>query len=324
MEVGLLIRNAILLMFNLWVSGLVSAQEYPNKPIQLVVPYPPGGVVDITGRLLADQLSRELGKQVIVINKPGAGGTIGAEFVARSPADGYTIILGGAATHAFAPAMYKQLRYDPIKDFVPITQFTEGPLALTVNASSGIVSIDEFFKVLKSKGDAVNYSSNGIGTFPHLSVELLKQKTGTKAMHIPYPGGGQAVVAVISNEVLFSQNHLPVVLPQAQANRVRILATTGSSRSSVLPDVPTLKESGYDVIASAWFGLFAPAGTPQPIIQKLYEATAVAAKSPALREKLALQGDDISVAGPAKFLAFQKNELDKWKSVITTAEIKPE
>jgi tripartite-type tricarboxylate transporter receptor subunit TctC len=324
MEVGLLIRNAILLMFNLWVSGLVFAQEYPNKPIQLVVPYPPGGVVDITGRLLADQLSRELGKQVIVINKPGAGGTIGAEFVARSPADGYTIILGGAATHAFAPAMYKQLRYDPIKDFVPITQFTEGPLALTVNAGSGIVSIDEFFKVLKSKGDAVNYSSNGIGTFPHLSVELLKQKTGTKAMHIPYPGGGQAVVAVISNEVLFSQNHLPVVLPQAQANRVRILATTGSSRSSVLPDVPTLKESGYDVIASAWFGLFAPAGTPQPIIQKLYEATAVAAKSPALREKLALQGDDISVAGPAKFLAFQKNELDKWKSVITTAEIKPE
>lgn len=324
MEVGLLIRNAILLMFNLWVSGLVFAQEYPNKPIQLVVPYPPGGVVDITGRLLADQLSRELGKQVIVINKPGAGGTIGAEFVARSPADGYTIILGGAATHAFAPAMYKQLRYDPIKDFVPITQFTEGPLALTVNAGSGIVSIDEFFKVLKSKGDAVNYSSNGIGTFPHLSVELLKQKTGTKAMHIPYPGGGQAVVAVISNEVLFSQNHLPVVLPQAQANRVRILATTGSSRSSVLPDVPTLKESGYDVIASAWFGLFAPAGTPQPIIQKLYEATAIAAKSPALREKLALQGDDISVAGPAKFLAFQKNELDKWKSVITTAEIKPE
>ncbi len=320
----LLIRNVALLMFSIWVSGYAHAQEYPNKPIQLVVPYPPGGVVDITGRLLADQLSRELGKQVIVINKPGAGGTIGAEFVARSPADGYTIILGGAATHAFAPSMYKQLRYDPIKDFVPITQFTEGPLALTVNANSGISSVDEFFKVMRSKGDSVNYSSNGIGTFPHLSVELLKQKTGTKAMHIPYPGGGQAVVAVISNEVLFSQNHLPVVLPQAQAGRVRILATTGSSRSSVLPDIPTLKEAGYDVIASAWFGLFAPAGTPQPIIQKLYEATAAAAKSPALREKIALQGDDISVAGPAKFLTFQKSELDKWKSVITAAEIKPE
>lgn len=320
----LLIRNVALLMFSIWVSGYAHAQEYPNKPIQLVVPYPPGGVVDITGRLLADQLSRELGKQVIVINKPGAGGTIGAEFVARSPADGYTIILGGAATHAFAPSMYKQLRYDPIKDFVPITQFTEGSLALTVNANSGISSVDEFFKVMRSKGDSVNYSSNGIGTFPHLSVELLKQKTGTKAMHIPYPGGGQAVVAVISNEVLFSQNHLPVVLPQAQAGRVRILATTGSSRSSVLPDIPTLKEAGYDVIASAWFGLFAPAGTPQPIIQKLYEATAAAAKSPALREKIALQGDDISVSGPAKFLAFQKSELDKWKSVITAAEIKPE
>ena len=132
------------------------------------------------------------------------------------------------------------------------------------------------------------------------------------------------MVALISNEVLFSQNHLPVVLPQAQANRVRILATTGASRSSVLPDVPTLKESGYDIVASAWFGLFAPAGTPQPIIQKLYEATALAAKSPALREKLALQGDDISVAGPAKFSAFQKSELEKWKNVIAVAEIKPE
>ena len=319
-----LIRNAALVIFSLWVSGFVSAQEYPNKPIQLVVPYPPGGVVDITGRLLADQLSRELGKQVIVINKPGAGGTIGADFVAKSPPDGYTILIGGAATHAFAPAMYKQLRYDPIKDFVPITQFTEGPLALTVNASAGIASVDEFFRVLRSKGDGANYSSNGIGTFPHLSVELLKQKTGTKAVHIPYPGGGQAVVALISNEVLFSQNHLPVVLPQAQANRVRILATTGASRSSVLPDVPTLKESGYDIVASAWFGLFAPAGTPQPIIQKLYEATALAAKSPALREKLALQGDDISVAGPAKFSAFQKSELEKWKNVIAVAEIKPE
>lgn len=319
-----LIQNFAFLMFGLMVSGSGWSQEYPNKPIQLVVPYPPGGVVDITGRLLADQLSRELGKQVVVINKPGAGGTIGAEFVARSPADGYTIILGGAATHAFAPAMYKQLRYDPIKDFVPITQFTEGPLALTVNVNSGIVSIDDFFKVLKSKGDSANYSSNGIGTFPHLSVELLKQKTGTKAMHIPYPGGGQALVAVISNEVLFSQNHLPIVLPQAQAGRVRILATTGSSRSSILSDVPTLKEAGFDIIASAWFGLFAPAGTPQPIIQKLYEATAAAAKSPTLREKLALQGDDILVAGPAKFATFQKNELDKWKFVITTAEIKPE
>lgn len=321
---NLLIRNTALLFFCILGPGFVYAQEYPNKPIQLVVPFPPGGVVDITGRLLADQLTRELGKQVIVINKPGAGGTIGADFVAKSPADGYTIILGGAATHAFAPSMYKQLKYDPIKDFVPITQFTEGPLALTVNASSGINNIDEFFKVLRSKGDSVNYSSNGIGTFPHLSVELLKQKTGTKATHIPYLGGGQALVAVISNEVLFTQNHLPVVLPQAQGGRVRILATTGISRSSVLPDIPTLKEMGYDVVASAWFGLFAPAGTPQPIIQKLYEATAAAAKSPVLRDKLALQGDDILVAGPSKFMAFQKNELDKWKFVITTAEIKPE
>jgi tripartite-type tricarboxylate transporter receptor subunit TctC len=291
--------------------------------VRLIVPYPPGGVVDITGRLLAEELGRELGGTVIVENKPGAGGTIGADYAARAAADGYTVLLSGAATHAFAPYMYKTLRYDPVKDFEPVTQVTEGPLALCVNSSSPVQNLDEFIKMLKAQGDAVSYASNGNGTYPHLSVELLSQVLGVKPLHVPYQGGGQAITALIGNEVQFSQNHIPIVLPHVKSGRLRVLATTGTARSETYPDVPTLKEAGYDVTASAWFGLFAPAGTPPAIVERLYRATAAATQSPALRQRLAAQGDTVVVDGPAKFKAFQAEELEKWKRVIGGAGLKP-
>jgi tripartite-type tricarboxylate transporter receptor subunit TctC len=292
------------------------AQDYPSKPIRLIVPYPPGGVVDITGRLLADELARQLGGTVVVENKAGAGGTIGTDLAARSPADGYTVLLSGAATHAFAPWLYKQLRYDPVKDFIPVTQVTEGPLALCVNASSPVQTLADLLQQLKSNGSALNYASNGNGTYPHLSVELLSQVIGSKPLHVPYQGGGQAVTALLAGEVQFSQNHIPVVQAHVKAGKLRVLATTGTSRSQTYPGVPTLKESGIDVVASAWFGLFVPAGTPQAIVDKLYQATAAATKSPALRDKLAAQGDEVVVEGPARFQAFQAAELEKWKKVI--------
>lgn len=305
----------------LWVSGAgaVMAQDYPTKVVRLVVPYPPGGVVDITGRLLAQELTRELGGTVIVENKPGAGGTIGADYVARAAPDGYTVLLSGAATHAFAPWLYKSLRYDPVKDFTPVTRVTEGPLALCVNSASPIKSLDEFLKTLKAKGDAVTYSSNGNGTYPHLSVELLSQAIGAKPLHVPYQGGGQAITALIGNEVQFSQNHIPIVLPHVKSGRLRVLATTGEARSATYPDVPTLKEAGIDVSAAAWFGLFLPAGAPPAIVERLHQAVAAATKSPALREKLAAQGDAVVVDGPAKFKAFQAAELEKWRKVIAGA-----
>lgn len=298
------------------------AQDYPSRVIRMVVPYPPGGVVDITGRLLADQLSKQLGATVIVENKPGAGGTIGANAVARAAPDGYTILLSGAATHAFAPWMYKDLPYDPVKDFVPITQVTEGPLALTVNSASPVKDLPGMMAMLREKGDAINYSANGNGTYPHLSVELLKQKTGVKPVHISYSGGAQAITALLAGEVQFSQNHIPIVLPHVKSGRLRVVATTGESRSTTFPDVPTLKEAGFDVVASAWFGLFAPAGTPRPTVERLYAATAKAVEASDLREKLAAQGDEIVVEGPDKFLAYQKSELEKWKEVIAGAGIR--
>ena len=298
------------------------AQDFPNRVVRLVVPFPPGGVVDISGRLLAEELGRQLGVSVIVDNKVGAGGTIGTAEVARAPADGYTIPLGGAATHAFAPWVYKQLRYDPIKDFVAVTQFTEGPLALCVNAASNTGTLDDFVKMMKTGSAALNYASNGNGTFPHLSVELMNQALGAKPQHVPFPGGAQAVTALIAGQVQFTQNHIPVVQTHVKSGRLRVLATTGATRSPSFPDVPTLKEAGVDVVASAWFGLFVPAGTPPAVVERIHQATAAAAKSPALREKLAAQGDEVKVDGPASFKAFQAVELEKWRRVITSTGLK--
>ena len=300
------------------------AQSYPSGVVKLIVPYPPGGVVDLTGRLLAAQLEKQLGGTVIVENRPGAGGTIGAHHVARAAPDGQTLLIAGAATHAFGPHVFKSLPYDPIKDFVPITQVTEGPLLLVVNAASDLKTLADFVRRFKGLGQATNYASNGNGTYPHLAVELLKQNAGFDSTHIPYKGGGQAVMALLGREVDFSLNHIPIVLPQVKAGKLRALATSGAGRSSSYPDLPTLKEGGFDVVASAWFGLFAPANTPAPIIDRLYRATRDALRTPELSKAILAQGDEIVVDGPQKFLAFQKAELQKWGGVIRAAGVKPD
>lgn len=318
--------NAILrwvrLLLCLAAPLAAQAQDWPSRPVRLVVPFPPGGVVDISGRLLAEELARQLGVNVIVDNKVGAGGTLGAAEVARAPADGYTLLMGGAATHAFAPWVYRQLRYDPVKDFVAVTQFTEGPLALCVSADSKAASLADFVKWVKSDGAALNYASNGNGTFPHLSVELMNQALGVRPQHVPFPGGAQAVTALLGGQVQFTQNHIPVVQAHVKSGRLRVLATTGATRAQAYPEVPTLKESGVDVVASAWFGLFVPAGTPPAIVERIHQATAAAARSAALRDKIAAQGDEVKVEGPARFQAFQAAELEKWRRVITSTGLK--
>jgi tripartite-type tricarboxylate transporter receptor subunit TctC len=300
---------------------IANAQPYPSRIIKLIVPYPPGGVVDITGRLLANQLQKELSATVIVENKPGAGGTLGANFVAKAEPDGYIILLSGAATHAFAPSLFKNLPYDPIADFVPITQISEGPLGLAVSADSGINDLAGFVAAMTAKGGSSNYASNGHGTYPHLAMELLKQKAGFAITHVPFRGGNEAVTALLGGQVQVTLNHLPVVLPQADAGKLRLLATSGGTRAQALPGIPSLKERGYDVVASAWFGLFAPARTPRNIIDQISAAVVRAAQSPLLKEKLLAQGDEIRAEGPDKFLAHQRGELAKWTGVIANAGI---
>jgi len=302
-----------------------AADDYPAKPVSIVVPYPAGGVVDIVGRLIADKLGQSLGKRVIVENKPGAGGTIGAAAVARAAPDGYTLLLAGAATHVFAPLLYKSVPYDPIKQFAPITQLTAGPLVLVVNANLPVHTMAEFLAYLRANGDKMNFASNGKGTFPHLSVELMKQAANLHPTHVPYNGGPPAILALASGDVAFSINHIPNVLAQVKAGKIRPLATTGLARSSSFPDLPTFDEAGFKGYeTSAWFGLFAPPGTPQAIVDRLAKDSIDALKAKDLRDKLAFQGDEPVGSTPAAFANYIRGEIAKWAPVVRNAGITPE
>lgn len=313
-----------------WLLALLSAllpisaadaQQYPSRVVKLVIPYPAGGVVDVTGRLLAEHLQQELKSTIVVENKPGASGTIGATFVARSEPDGYTLLLSGAATHAFAPSLFKSLPYDPVADFEPITQVTDGPLALCVLSTSEIKDLAHFVSYLKAKGAGTNYASNGYGTYPNLAVELLKQTAGFQSVHVAFRGGNEAVTALLAGQVDFTFNHIPIVLSHVEHGTFRALATSGAKRAQVLPKVPTVKEAGYDVVASAWFGLFAPAKTPRPIIDQIYQSVAKALQSTDLRKRIIAQGDEPLAEGPDKFRELQTGELKKWTTVIRAAKI---
>lgn len=303
-----------------WTAG--SGADYPSKPVTLVVPAPAGGVIDIVGRLIADRLSTSFGTRVIVENRPGAGGTIGAASVARAEPDGYTLLMGGLATHVFSPSLYPKVSYDPVKSFAPITQVSAGPLVLVVNQAMPVRDFKDFQDYLRANGDRINYASNGQGTLPHLSVELFKRATGLKPTHVPYGGGPKALLALLSNEVAFSINHIPVVLPQIKAGRLKALATTGSERSAVFPDLPTFGESGLKGFeAVAWWGLYAPAGTPKAVIDRIHAATSEALNTRDVREKLLQLGDEPVASSPDSFASFLQSELSKWPKVIQAAGV---
>jgi len=298
---------------------------FPAKIVTLVVPFPPGGVVDIIGRLLADKLGTQLGAKVIVENRPGAGGTLGATYVARAAPDGYTLLLGGAATHVFSPLIYPNISYDPVKSFAPVIQLTSGPLVLVVPQGAAVTTFREFQDLVSQEGERLNYSSNGPGTFPHLAAELYRQATGTKFTHVPYSGGSKAVLALLSNEVGFSINHIPNVNSLVKSGKLKALATTGRNRAASFPELPTFAEAGIPGFeTSAWFGLFAPAGTPIAVIAKLNAEAAIALSSPDLRSKLALQGDEPVGGSPENMAAYVRAELAKWPAVVKAAKITAE
>jgi tripartite-type tricarboxylate transporter receptor subunit TctC len=305
-----------------FLAGTAGAADYPAKTITLVVPYPPGGVVDIVGRVVAQHLGATLGQQVIVENISGAAGTIGAARVAKAQPDGYTVMLGGAATQVFAPALYKDLPYDPVRSFTPIAQVSAEPLVLVVGSSLPIESFAQFVAYVKAHGDTVNFASNGPGTFPHLCAELLKQASGIRATHIPYPGGAQSMVALISGDATFSVNHMPVVLPQIRGGKVRPLAVTATHRSALLPDVPTFQELGIDLQASAWWGLYAPAGTPAPIVAKLNASLDKVLQEREVKEALLKVGDEVVGGTPQQLADYQRAETARWPAVIRAAGVK--
>ena len=297
-------------------------QDYPSKPITLVVPFPPGGVVDIIGRLVSEKLGASMKATVIVENRPGAGGTIGAGMAARAKPDGYTLLLGGSATHVFAPLLYARLGYNPLKDFAAIGQISASPLAVVVSPTIQVNTLPELISYLKANGNKVNYGSNGNGTFPQLAQELLKQQYNLQTTHVPFGGGPAVMTALIRGDIAMSINHIAVVQGMVKSGKLKAIATTGKERTPAFPDLPTFEEAGVKGFeANTWFGLFAPHGTPQPIIAKLGAELKAALANETLRTQLLKQGEEAKTSTPQELDNRIEVESAKWAKVIKDAKI---
>jgi tripartite-type tricarboxylate transporter receptor subunit TctC len=298
--------------------------EYPTRPVKIVVPSPPGGGTDIVARVLAQHYSKALGQPFFVENKPGAGNMIGIEFVARSPGDGYTLLLV-ASTLALNSVLYKKVPYDPVRDFAPITIAATAPNVLIVNTALPVRSLAEFIALAKSKPGALSYGTPGIGTSPHLSMELLKSMAGIDLQHVPYRGTAAAVTDLIGGQIAATFANALTAKPQVDSGRVRALAVSGPKRIEALPAVPPVADAGvpgYE--AMQWYGMAAPAGTPAPVIARLNAEAVKALQSDEMKEKLALDGAQPVGSTPAEFAALIRSELDKWTRVARAAEIPPQ
>lgn len=297
------------------------AQEYPTKPIRIVVPSLPGSSSDIEGRILSDKLTKRVGQQVIVDNRAGAGGKIGMEVVANSPADGYTIILGTMTAWAVNPNLYKQ-SIDVVKDFDPIIQCASSPAVLVVNPSLPVKNVDELIRYAKANSGQLNYGSAGIGGFGHISGELFTMMTKTKMTHVPYKSTAPALTALMSGELQVLFNNVMSTVPYINSGRMRPLATTGLTRSSILPNLPTIAESGvanYENLS--WSGIGVPAGTPKPIIARLHKEFSEILIMPDIQKKYAEMGAQITGGTPEQFHAYLKAELDKFGRIVREAAI---
>ncbi len=301
------------------------ARPWPTQPLKIVNAYPPGGIVDILARLIGAELSQSLGQPVIVEDKPGAGGNIGTAFVARAAADPYTLLLGASGPLAINVSLYKNLTYDPRKDFTPITLLAATPLVLVTSSKSGLDNVDQLMARLRGNDKPAFYGSAGTGTPQHLAGELLKQKTHVQATHVAYKGGAPAVVAVIGGEVLYAFENLALVQPHIQAGRLKALAVSSPHRTALLPDTPTMAESvapGFE--ARGWYGLLAPAGIAPDVAARLTEATVKAAHLPKVRQVIESFGSEDVAKGPQEFSALIASEITKWQSIIATGNIKLE
>ncbi|MDN8616440.1 tripartite tricarboxylate transporter substrate binding protein [Variovorax ginsengisoli] len=299
-----------------------SAQAFPEKPIRMVLPFPPGGVTDILARALAEKLSPRLGQPVIVDNKPGAGTVLASDYVARAPADGYTLLLA-ASSLGTAPLLYDKVGYDAIKSFAPITQVASVVHVLVVNQELPIKSVAELVTYAKLHPGKLNYASTGTGTSTHLEGELFKSMSKTYMVHIPYKGSGPALTDVVGGQVGVMIDALGSSGPFIKSGKLRALAVTTAKRSQSVPELPTVSESGlpgYE--AMPWLGLVAPAGTPQPVIDRIYREVVEVLKEPELRERFKGWGLDIIGNTPAEFTSFLRRDIDQWSRVISSAKIK--
>jgi len=302
------------------LSGISFSQEYPARPVRIIVPSPPAGGTDIVGRVLAEHFTRALGQQFFVENKPGAGNLIGIEAAARAAPDGYTLLMT-ASTLVLNSVLYKKVPYDPIKDFAPITIAATAPNVLIVNAAVPARSLAELIALAKQKPGALSYGTPGIGTSPHLCMELLKTMANVDLQHVPYRGTAAAVTDVMSGQIQVAFATALTAKPQVDAGRVRALAVSGPRRVEAMPNVPPVGETVAGYEAMQWYGLLAPAGVPGAVVDRLNAEALAALRSKEMKDRLAADGAEPLSSTPAEFAAFIRRELDKWSKVVAAAKI---
>ena len=304
-------------------AGAAFAQTYPTKPLRLVIPFPPGGSNDVVGRMIAFQLSERLGKQVVADNQGGAGGIIGTEAVARATPDGHTLLLISSA-YAFGASMYK-LPYDPATAFTPVALLGTGPVVLAVNAKLPVNSLQDLIALAKAKPGELNYASAGVGSFQHLASALFKLQSGLDIVHVPFKGGGPAMMDVIAGNTQIAIGSLIQTLPHIRSGRLKPLGVGSAKRVPALPDVPTISEAGvpgYE--ATNWWGIVAPAGTPRPVIDRLHQELTVILASSETKKRFETEGGETAQLSSEEFGRFISTEIVKWAKVVKEAGIKPE
>jgi tripartite-type tricarboxylate transporter receptor subunit TctC len=311
----------MLVLLALALPGALAAQNYPSKPIRLVVGFTPGGGVDINARLLAVKLSEYLGQPVIVENRPGAGTNIANEFVAKSAPDGYTLLMATPVV-LINMTLYKKLAFDTLRDFVGIAIFSASPNIMVVSASVPVTNVQQLLALARAKPGELNYSSAGSGSTQHLSGALLRARTGIDMVHVPYKGTAPALTALIGGDVQLSFANIPAIRQHVISGRLRPLASTGTKRSELMPEVPTMKESGIDIEVTVWYGVMAPSATPQPVIEKLAAAIARAAHAPDIRQRLIEQGAEPVGNTPEEFARILRAESVTWADAVKSSGAK--
>jgi tripartite-type tricarboxylate transporter receptor subunit TctC len=307
------------------IAGDAAAQSYPSKPIRIVVPYPAGGTSDILARAIGQKLSDAWGQPVVVDNKPGANGNVGADIVAKAPADGYTLLLADIGSLAISPSVYPTLPFDPVKDFAPVSMVAYSPHILVVHPSVPVSSVKELVALAKSKPGKLNFAISGVGGAPHLAGVDFALRNGIDWVYIPYKGGAQAIADVAGGQADVTLNGMLATYPLVKGEKLKILAVSSAKRMSAIPDVPTISESGVPNFESgSWQGVIAPAGTPPEVVAKLNAEISRSLALPEMKENLAKQGAEVRTNTPEQFSAFIRDEKSRWAKVVKDANVKVE
>lgn len=314
--------GATALAFNLAAAAPAWAAGYPERPVTIVVPYAPGGATDASARIVAQALEKQTGGTFIIDNAPGAGTTIGAAKVARAAPDGYTLLWGGLSSHAMAPNLYPRLPFDPVESFEPVSMTASSPYVLAVNAKSPYRSIADLVAKAKAEPGKLNYGTPGQGSSPHLTTELFLDAAGINVQNIPFKGAAPAMTSMLSGDIDFMIDTLTLPVQMIKAGKARALAVTSAKRVPELPDVPTMKESGLNVEAATWFGLFAPKGTPAEIVATLNKAVNAVLKDPAVISRMNQAGFDATPSSAAELAKTVKSENQKWGNIIKAKNIR--